>query len=267
MKYHFAKNIFAISVDKTSVCAQLLSHVWLFATPWTVPTRLLCPWDFPGKMQEWVAISYSRGSSWPRNQTNVSCIAGGFFTAWASREGSLYDAMNFIYWFQEKLNHVYGSALSTSAPWELILVPRTSSSVHMGVRCILCFHFKTTKKGTGASLVAHWKRIHLPMQKTRVQSLVWEDPTSCRTTKPVCHDYWACAPELGAVAREAPKKRSLHSATEWGPHSLQLKKSLCSNETQHSQINNKQCFKKVLINQKENILQKHLIPLFNTHCF
>ena len=26
---------------------RLLSHVWLFATPWTV--RLLCPWDSPGK--------------------------------------------------------------------------------------------------------------------------------------------------------------------------------------------------------------------------
>ena len=25
-----------------------LSHVGLFATPGTVPTRLLCPWDFPG---------------------------------------------------------------------------------------------------------------------------------------------------------------------------------------------------------------------------
>ena len=27
----------------------VLSHVWFFATPWSVPTRLLCPWDFPGK--------------------------------------------------------------------------------------------------------------------------------------------------------------------------------------------------------------------------
>ena len=26
-----------------------LSHVQLFVTPWTVPSRLLCPWDFPGK--------------------------------------------------------------------------------------------------------------------------------------------------------------------------------------------------------------------------
>ena len=31
------------------MCTQLLSHVQLFATPWTLPARLLCPWDFPGK--------------------------------------------------------------------------------------------------------------------------------------------------------------------------------------------------------------------------
>ena len=28
---------------------QSLSHVWFFATPWTVPARLLRPWGFPGK--------------------------------------------------------------------------------------------------------------------------------------------------------------------------------------------------------------------------
>ena len=31
------------------------------------------------KILEWVAISFSRGSSWPRDQTCVFCIAGGFF--------------------------------------------------------------------------------------------------------------------------------------------------------------------------------------------
>ena len=35
---------------------------------------------------EWVAISFSRGSSQPRNRTEVSCVAGGFFTSWAMRE-------------------------------------------------------------------------------------------------------------------------------------------------------------------------------------
>ena len=38
------------------------------------------------RILEWVAISFSRGSSLPKNQTQVSCIAGRFFTDWAMRE-------------------------------------------------------------------------------------------------------------------------------------------------------------------------------------
>ena len=45
------------------------------------PTRLLCPQDFPGKNTGWVAVPSSRGSSLLWDQTQVSCIAGGFFTA------------------------------------------------------------------------------------------------------------------------------------------------------------------------------------------
>ena len=33
------------------------------------------------KILEWVAFPFSRGSSQPRDQTEVSCIAGGFFTS------------------------------------------------------------------------------------------------------------------------------------------------------------------------------------------
>ena len=35
------------------------------------------------RLLEWVVIPFSRGSSQPRNQTVVSCIAGKFFTNWA----------------------------------------------------------------------------------------------------------------------------------------------------------------------------------------
>ena len=35
---------------------------------------------------KWVAISFSRGSFQPRDQSYVSCIAGRFFAVWASRE-------------------------------------------------------------------------------------------------------------------------------------------------------------------------------------
>ena len=38
---------------------------------------------------EWVAISFSRGSSQPRDQSRVSCIIGGCFTVRATREAEL----------------------------------------------------------------------------------------------------------------------------------------------------------------------------------
>ena len=90
------------------------------------PTRLQRPWDSPGKntgvgcyallqgilptqglkpvllhcrwilhclshqgsprILEWVAYPLSRGSSWPRNQTGVACIASGFLTSCVTRE-------------------------------------------------------------------------------------------------------------------------------------------------------------------------------------
>ena len=44
---------------------------------------------------EWAAYPFSGGSSWARNQTGVSCTAGGFFANWATR-GALYV---YIKWF------------------------------------------------------------------------------------------------------------------------------------------------------------------------
>ena len=38
------------------------------------------------RILEWVAYSFSRGSFWPRNWTKFSCIASRFFTSWATRE-------------------------------------------------------------------------------------------------------------------------------------------------------------------------------------
>ena len=38
-------------------------------------------------------------------------------------------------------------------------------------------------------------RICLPKQETQIGSLIWEDPTCRRATKPICHSYWDCALE------------------------------------------------------------------------
>ena len=47
------------------------------------PTRLLCPWDFPGKrILGWVAIWYSQ----PRDQTLSFCIDRQVLYCWANRE-------------------------------------------------------------------------------------------------------------------------------------------------------------------------------------
>ena len=49
------------------------------------------------------------------------------------------------------------------------------------------------KGSLGTFLVAQWLRTCLPMQGTQVRALVQEDPTCRGATKPVCHNYWACA--------------------------------------------------------------------------
>ena len=69
---------------------------------------------------------------------------------------------------------------------------RTNKQIHQSCR-ILNQHVKISCFRT--SLVAQWLRILLPMQGTWVRSLVQEDPTCCRATKPMHHNYSSCALE------------------------------------------------------------------------
>ena len=76
------------------VCVCVCVCVW---TSHSVMSNSLWPMDCspPGssvhrtlwaKILEWVAISFSRGSSRLGDWTWVSCVAGGFFTIWATRK-------------------------------------------------------------------------------------------------------------------------------------------------------------------------------------
>ena len=105
---------------------KLLSHVWLLITPWAVAHQaplsmefsrqeyrsgkpFLSPTDLSNlrteprsptlqagflhlnhqgspRILDWVAYFSSNESSQPRNRTGISCVAGGFFTSWATRE-------------------------------------------------------------------------------------------------------------------------------------------------------------------------------------
>ena len=57
--------------DMTEHEVKSLSRVQLFATPWTEGSSHRI---FQARVLEWVAISFSRGSSLPRDQTQVSLI-------------------------------------------------------------------------------------------------------------------------------------------------------------------------------------------------
>ena len=71
-------------------------HIWGSVLVTDLCPTLCNPMDLPGssvcgilqeKILEWVDIPLSKGSSWPRTQIRVSCIAGRyFFTVWATRE-------------------------------------------------------------------------------------------------------------------------------------------------------------------------------------
>ena len=70
------------------------SNILGWRIPWTVHAKslqscpTLCnPMDFTWPwILDWVAFPFSRGSSQPRGWTQVSCIAGSFFTSCATRE-------------------------------------------------------------------------------------------------------------------------------------------------------------------------------------
>ena len=61
---------------------KVAQRVWLFASPWK------SPWNSPGH-NTGVAVPFSRVYSQPRDRTQVSRIAGRFFTSWAAREAQV----------------------------------------------------------------------------------------------------------------------------------------------------------------------------------
>ena len=64
------------------------------------------------RILEWVAYPFSRGFSWPRNWTGVSCIAGRFFTSWAIREAH----PGYYKYIYPKISFQHSPKLSPTSP-------------------------------------------------------------------------------------------------------------------------------------------------------
>ena len=79
------------------------------------------------RILEWVAYPFSRGSSQPRNQTRVSCIAGGFFNNWATREAQMIWKGLMLDWYASSLS----ASLIRSTGTVLLSMNRASLHHHV----------------------------------------------------------------------------------------------------------------------------------------
>ena len=102
------------------------------------PTLCFADCSFPGssvhgifqaRTLEWLAIPFSRGSSQTRNWIRVSCIAGRFFTVWATGIIALQYCIGFCCttWINHKYIHVCSSCPPPQHPYPL---PPTALGYH-----------------------------------------------------------------------------------------------------------------------------------------
>ena len=73
--------IFESECDSHSVVSNSMQPSGLYSSPGSSVHGIL-----QARILEWVTIPFSRGSSWPRDRTQVSCTAAGFLTIWATWE-------------------------------------------------------------------------------------------------------------------------------------------------------------------------------------
>ena len=85
------------------------------------------------RILERVAILFSRGSSWARDQTRVSCTAGGLFTLWATREvhvsGKATTILSSLLLYFLWAWHIF--SMICFRQWDKSNINRSEKSLHM----------------------------------------------------------------------------------------------------------------------------------------
>ena len=118
-------------------CAESLSHVWLFVTPWTVsPPGSSVHGILQASIVGWLAIPFSRRSSWPRNRPRSPALQ------------------------------------ADSLPSE----PPGKSTKNLQFKKMMLSQWRKYLEKVKASLVAQLVKKLPAMWETWVESLGWEDP-------------------------------------------------------------------------------------------
>ena len=134
-----------MNVDTYFVCCFSVAKSCLFVTPWTVAHQApLSVGILQARILQWVSMPFSRVSSQPRDQTQVSCIAGGFFTFWAT----IWQITKFLLY--QTMQHYKLRCFG--------LLPRTSKNMFLDF-CITCIIVQNTLLCCPG--LAYGKTVHL----------------------------------------------------------------------------------------------------------
>ena len=152
----------------------MLSCIWLFLTPWTEARQApLSMGILQARILERVAYPFSSGSSQPRTQTGVSCIASGFFTSWATGKSK-------------------NTGVGSLSLLQRIFPTQESNWGLLHFRWIL-YHCTTWE---ALSPVGSLVKNLLSMQETWVWSLGWEDLLEKKKPTPVFRLQYGVAKSL-----------------------------------------------------------------------
>ena len=125
-----------------------LSHVQPSVTLWSVL------WILHTRILEWIAIPFSKGSSWPRDWTWVFCTAGRFFTIWANREAqnniSSVQLLRRVWLFATPWIVAHQASLSTTN-FRSLLKLMSIESVMPSSHLILCYPLLSCPQSLPAS--------------------------------------------------------------------------------------------------------------------
>ena len=100
------------------------------------PARLLCPGIFEGRILEWVAIPFFRGSSWLKVQNHVSCTTGRFYIAEFISVQFSHSVMSNS-WRPHELQHARPPCPSPLPESTQIHVHWVSDAIHCLILCCL----------------------------------------------------------------------------------------------------------------------------------
>ena len=137
-----------------------LSHVQFFVTPWTVTHQTPLSMEFP-RQEYWSGLPFPSPGHLPNSGpywTQVSCIAGRFFTNWATRE-----ARSLPYW----------TWISITVKWSVVTwcVLGQGIKAPLATRRLFCFFkWDALNSKTMKSKVKRWScfSIHFILKKMQL---------------------------------------------------------------------------------------------------